>query len=488
MKLSVLSFVLACVLLSASLILASCGGDKGGDTPKATTAAAAEETTAGETEPQLEIPQVDYDGYAVKIITLKDYNGRFKLDMELDGDAMNDAGYYRNLAMEEQLNVTFEVTENDGAPNVFTTAVMAGDHSYDYVFPHASGGVAGLVTSGVLLDWNKLAYTDFTKPWWNQAMTESLSIGGHLYYASGDIVMAWQGMMATLFNKTYPQLDALEKDLYDTVFDGEWTLDYMTKIVAGVSADLDGNGVMDKADQYGLLDNGGASYVYLYSCGQRVTVPDEDGYPRLALNNERTVSLVEKLYNLYYSGDVQLDSYSNASYPTLTYRDMLVEGRAFLATLDIGGLYPNLREIEFDFGILPMPKLDETQELYRVFCGAGLIGVASNIEDAERAGVIMESMAYHSYKFIRPAFFDIVLENKAVRDDNSYRVIRMMHENKVFDFGFNFDATGSAFGMIGQVVVSKKSTDFVSHYTANEAKIAEGFDKIIEAVRLNEGD
>ncbi len=92
-------------------------------------------------------------------------------------------------------------------------------------------------------------------------------------------------------------------------------------------------------------------------------------------------------------------------------------------------------------------------------------------------------MAYYSYKEIRPAFFDIVLENKAVRDENSYKVIQMMHENKVFDFGFNFDASGSAYGLISQVVISQKSTDFASAYAKKEKGIQKAFDKIVDAVK-----
>ena len=81
---------------------------------------------------------------------------------------------------------------------------------------------------------------------------------------------------------------------------------------------------------------------------------------------------------------------------------------------------------------------------------------------------------------------DIVLENKAVRDENSYKVIQMMHEHKVFDFGFNFDATGSAYGMLGNVVISGKSTDFASHYQKNEKKILNGFEKIVNACKERE--
>ena len=75
-----------------------------------------------------------------------------------------------------------------------------------------------------------------------------------------------------------------------------------------------------------------------------------------------------------------------------------------------------------------------------------------------------------------------MLENKAVRDEESYRMITLMHENKTFDFGFNFDASGSIYGALRAVVLTNNSTDFASYYqkqeqawTATLAKVYESF-------------
>ncbi len=473
---------MAAALLAALLI--SCGGESTDPGANTDTAAPSTDTAAvtEPTSPTADLPEgADFGGHTVRFLTLTNYNNNFRLAVESDGETLNDAGVRRNAAVSDLLNVEFETVEFDDPVPVFRQSVMAGDTEYDFMLPHATGGIAAMVTDRLLYDWTDLEGVDLTKPWWNTSMTESLGIGGNLFYASGDIVMTWQGMMAILFNKTYLAGMDLKKDLYQTCFDGEWTIDYMTEIIKGHARDLNGDGKMTEVDQYGLLDNIGCGYSYMYSCDQRVTVPDADGWPQLTLNTERMAEIVNKYYNLVHSGETYLDSYSNASYPSSTYRNTIIEGRAFLASLDVGGLYSYLREIEFDFGLLPMPKLDEAQDGYRVFCGAGLIGVPSNAPDPARTGVIAEALAYYSYREIRPAFFDIVLENKAVRDENSYRVLQMMHENKVFDFGFNFDGTG--YNLIKEVVVDKKSTDFASLYAKKEKAILKSFDKIISAVK-----
>ncbi|MHB1154807.1 MAG: hypothetical protein ACYCWE_21605 [Eubacteriales bacterium] len=441
-----------------------------------------EETTAAELVPVL--PNEKYDGYTVKMLMLEVYNDHFKLNMESDGDALNDAGYKRNLAVSELLDVNFEAVENPDLVKIFKTGIMAGDDVCEFIFPHATVGVASMVTDRLLYDWNSMSYVDMTMPWWNNTMSSALSLGGHLYYASGDIVLMWQGMNAILFNKSYPE--TAEKDLYEIAFDGKWTMDTLSSSIKNVTEDLDGDGQFTKADKYGYLDHIAGGGAYLYCAGITITEQDDNGYPTLAMNTERTVNLVQKFYDLIYSGDVFLDTYDSIRYSTSTYRQMLLESRSFLTCLDIGSMYPYLREIEFDFGILPLPKYDENQENYRVFCGAGLIGVPSNITDPERTSVIAEAMAYQSYKLLRPALFDIVLENKAVCDENSYKILQMMQENKVWDFGFNFDSSGIGYGMITNVVINNKSTDFVSYYTKNESKLQKALQQVIDAFNENE--
>ena len=89
-------------------------------------------------------------------------------------------------------------------------------------------------------------------------------------------------------------------------------------------------------------------------------------------------------------------------------------------------------------------------------------------------------MAYYSYKMLRPAFFDVVLENKAVRDEDSYEMITLMHENKTFDFGFNM-GSASIYNALTEVVITKKGTDFASYYKTMEKMASRQFDKLFES-------
>lgn len=475
------SFVLALLLLAN---ICACQGE----TPEAdiesttgTDTTLPEETTAEELS--LDLPEANFDGYTVTYLTCDGYCEHFKLNIDEEiGDTLNDAGYKRERAVGDLLNVEFDAVEVDTGEvaSSLSASVMAGSGDYDFVLPHATTGISAMVTSGSLLDWNTLEYVDFTKPWWNSTMQESLGIAGKVFYASGDIVMTWQGMGCFILNKDYLEEYNIDTDVYQLVYDGEWTVDRLLELIADKSSDLDGDTQMTDADQYGLLANSGQTPWFQFGCGQHISTLDADGCPVLDMGSERMISVVEKLYNLIYSDDTYLSSFTSYDYATGRYRDMLISGRSFLTMFDIGGLYTYLREIEFDYGILPYPKLDESQEDYYSFCGAGLIGIPADAPDLERTAMVAEALAYYSYEYIRPAFFDVVLQNKTVRDEDSYNMLTLMHENKVFDFGFNFDGTASS--ALNTVVISRKSTDFASYYATIEDNVNTAFRNIYDSV------
>ncbi len=472
-------------LLLTALFLVSCG------TATSETTAAETETTAEtvpeETKLSANIPDVSYDGYTFTYLTGDPYVSHFRLITDLTGEPLSDAAFNRNLAVSDLLGVEFEGSQIDlgQIASTLQNAVAAGDAAYDVILPHATAGVAAMVTGGMLYNLFDLPVADYEKPWWNDNMMNALAVGDTAYYTSGDIVMTWQGMLAILFNKEYLTNYNIDEDLYQLVRDGKWTYDKMLSLVSGIGMDLDGDGAMTAADQFGMLGNKGTGYGTVIGCGQPLTTRDANGYPLLALNTERMISIVEKYYQMVNLPDTWMDAYSSVSYATSTYRSILIEGRSFLTELDIGGLYSYLREIEFDFGILPLPKFDEAQANHQIFCGAGLIGVPVNLPNAERTGAILEALAYYSYELIRPAFFDVVLENKAVRDADSYEMITLMHENKTFDFGFNFDSTGKCYGMLTEVVINKKSTDFASYYASVESSITSSFEQFIADFEAN---
>lgn len=90
-----------------------------------------------------------------------------------------------------------------------------------------------------------------------------------------------------------------------------------------------------------------------------------------------------------------------------------------------------LRKGDLDFGILPTPKYDETQDKYYSYIHnkSSYTAVPKINSDLEKTGILLEDMAYYSYKIVRPDFFDIMLDGKVARDEESTKMLDYVYEN-----------------------------------------------------------
>lgn len=434
------------------------------------------ETAAESTPVEPVFPQRDYEGWIFNILALNEYNGKYYIDIsEENGDRLNDAAYRRNLDIIEQFNIDILCTEVNDAYSTLKNAVTAGDSTWSLTIPNPLVSTAKMMADRLLYNINDLHSVDLSKPWWNASIVENFKIGDKIFFATGDYSITYQGFVVLLYNKSYIDDYHLENP-YKTVFDGAWTVDQFTSMLKLVSSDIDGNGRFTKDDQFGYTAIGGCGYIFMFGCDQNITEPDPEGIPRLALNTGRMVSIVEKYYDIMLGGTY---TFTGGEQEIL---DIFKAGRAMFTAMDIGCYYGRMRDIELDFGLLPYPKFDETQENYLAGFGGGIFGVPVLCDDPERTGIILEALNYKSYVHTRPEFFDTVLYNKCLRDEESIRILTLLHENKKCDFGFNFDTTGLGYALLSTVVESKKSTDFASYYQSVEEKMNSGFESLISEI------
>jgi hypothetical protein len=93
------------------------------------------------------------------------------------------------------------------------------------------------------------------------------------------------------------------------------------------------------------------------------------------------------------------------------------------------------------YGIAPIPKLSTDQAKYRTYVNDQVtgFGVSSAIGDEERqdmVGAVMESLAYHSYLIVRPAYYNSTLSLRFMQDERSSDILDLMFETLAFDYGY----------------------------------------------------
>ena len=492
-----------CLLLIASMALlpivaASCGDSKAketsGESEKSdeNTADSEGEAVADDKEkydPKFE--PVDMGGYEFKVGTRNDdgtYHGgaaahtRDIIAEAENGDLINDVVYRRNVKIEDKYNckITMDAySENDemATNKIVEKSVKAGDKSYDLHMSHMIYATDTAV-KGCYYDLAKFPNIDLSKPYWNKGANDGCSIAHRLYYGLSDFSFSTnENLYCIFFNKPFLK-DYNIEDPYKLVRENKWTIDKFAEIIKVGTIDLDGNGKWDDKDQYGYIST--AAVNFLWSCGGQMMAKDADDMPYLDFINERVLSIYDKTYAIVNSEH----SYSKEMW---WFTGPTIGGLTMFANMQ-GVFYANqlcrvneLRAVDFDFGIVPYPKYDSAQERYYSYVDghASMMTVPLNLPNPDWTTMIIEELSYLSYKDILPTYYDVVLNVKMVRDEESVETLKILFDSKVFDPAYIM--TGGFTGIWAESISAKK-TDFVSSYEKQEAAVLKAIQKKVDAM------
>jgi len=429
------------------------------------------------------LPDKNYGGYNFRIYTrdLMPHKTDFWAEGET-GDIINDAVYTRNKKIEERFNISIKLmlfVENDNwTGQTAQNAIQAGDDAFDILALHGAGAFLMAEKNFVFDLFENMPYIDFDAPWWAADTIKNLSAFGKLYCIAGDINhMGLSSTGCILFNKDLLKNLNIEYP-YSDVVNNKWTLDKFTSIVKSGAADLNGDGKMVMGeDRYGLEIRHDWDYPIsvLYCGGDRVVTIGEDGAPLLTAYNERTVDIFEKFFDMMNSDAVYIHNHSVVGdYPVNT---AFMSGQALFYTTYLQDVI-NYRGLEYEIGILPLPKYNESTPKYytNVDAGQNVYSVPITQSDLERTSIIIEALCAEGYRTVMPAFYDVSLKTKYSRDDESLEMIDYIKDGRVYDYGyFNFPVTGDL-AFIGQRLVNSKNPNFTSFYEKNEAAVQKKLD------------
>ena len=484
------SFMLA-VLCCAPLFL-GCGSADTTDTNTNDTTEVQEttETTVPETTRiAADLPEMNFEGKELRIYTMSHEDTEVQNDFWTqgeNGEPLNDAVYARNTAIEERYNAKIKCIEEKRTEmlNKTKTAILAGDDNW-HVINDCIRSSNDLTQSGYLIELTGLDYFDFDAQWWDQRFISDMSIGGKLYHVIGEFnTMTDSQTWGFIFNKKLVD-DLNLGDFYELVRNGTWTLDAAIEKMNATKADLNGDGVMDVNDRWGIFTEVQNLARHLSSAGERVSSKDKNDMPMLTLNNERAMSVIEKAYNLlrdktvsFVAGDWSKLAVSNV-YTEFIIPMFMADQGLFYHT-GIGNTFKHMRDMKSPYGVVPNPKFDEAQdEYYHVVAEAWATTVAIPItcKDPDFAAFMLEALAAESVNEIRDVYHNILFENKGLRDEDSIEMVDLIISTRIYDIGLfnnwgkitdNFNAAAKA-----------TSFDFASRYASIEAAMISGMNNTI---------
>ena len=444
---------LLCLLLAALMMLslvACATGDDGpsGDDTKDQGTVNEQETA----DPNFtcDLPSnLDYKGETIGILYADVNNKGDELVSEKLGlGVVSDAVYERNLAVQEMLKVTFEFYPEDDASQVAnsqTLDIQGGQGDYDLVVNGTYMAVQPAM-EGKYVNLNTLENINTDKHYWTQGYNDMVTFtdAEMQFLASGPIAISmFRFMFLTLYNKTLFN-DNKIPDLYETVKAGEWTLDYQYSIVKDHYVDKDGDSKASDGDFYGFV-TGDTISVDPYMVAANIHMITKDPETGDMIYNAAAISnlsdLCDKLHLVYQNESTYI--YKGAANDDVPYNfiiDHFTANNALMATTMFLKMETNYDALAaLSYGIAPMPKFDTNQQSYysyvqdQVSC-FGISAVVGDEDRQEMLAAVLEAMAYHSYKLVRPAYYETALSERYMQDPESKEVLDMIFDTLYFDF------------------------------------------------------
>lgn len=475
----------ALAALMAVSVLASCS-DASGKTAVTTNAVTEEHPVTQAPSIFDDLPKDDYGGYEFRILNNTSNFAYTNMGLEgQTGEALDDVIYERNAKVEEALNVKFVITDLEWEENqqAINTTVPAGEDAYD-IFFNELHFVLGQALNGYLMDYTEIDTINFDNIWWNKPAIESAAIGDSIYAAFGDLhLMYYECFFPIVFNKQI--LNNLDlDDPYQLVNDGKWTLDVMMSMMMAAKQDVDGDGKWTVEDQYpiGVWEHNVNGL--LVSAGADVLKKNTENIPVWEGLDEHFINVYDKLINSAFAEKTH--NVANASgfkseNGSEVLHVMMQEGKVLFYIEPLGSV-KKMRDVDYEIGVVPMPKYDESQEEYRsyIYHGAGAMGIPKTNTDTARTGVIAEYLAAYSHETVRETYFNETLDFKYIQDEEGQRMLDIIFSNGTVDLTAVY-GWGDVMKTIRTQLFSGR-TDIVSIVEKRASKLQDGIADTIEAL------
>ncbi len=489
----IISALLAVVLLIAAIaVISGCGSEEEED-PGVT--AGTFEDTADVTEKTLasdepDLPDIDLGGKEYRFLVRFDtsaYNDFWVYVEDMNGEVVNDAVFERNRAVEERFNIDITALLSPDSSTIAEKSILAGENNFFAVWDCKTTLAYG-IQKNIYLDISNLPYADFTAPYWDKNAVEQLSIAKKLYMMPSDISMSNLTAPRFLyFNKRILENYGLTSP-YEYVADDCWTLDNFLPMVAAVSSDLDGDGKMTRADEFGMLSEDGVAngniLYFLVGCGVRATTNDEDGIPQISFFNDKTQTIIDKVAVVFKDKKCTIEYHRCAEGADYSqYKHLFEYCRSLFAAGHFlfvqNGCYETIQfnDMEDDYGIVPNPKYDESQKEYyhRTDPLNTLMAIPATNVDLENTGMILEWMSWKSHYTVLPAYYETTIKLKRQRDETAIEMLDIIKGSMYYEIAdiFGLDVSGVIWD-------SYSSGNLASTYARKEKSMQKNIDKLIE--------
>ena len=433
-----------------------------------------------------DLPEKDFGGRPFRIVTYVRDEIFIPEEEHNKGNLIYDAKFSRNQVVEDRFKAKLELVYYNTVPSETAAyarkSILSGNDEFDlYVGMAIESGK--LITQGLFLNWYDIEHVNFEKPWWVASNSTDLTYDGKCLLAISDFnFSSITSTFCMVFNKNLAAAYELG-DIYGMVLDGEWTFDALHECVKDIYED-DGNDVRDEGDFYGLAHgNGSCVSTYLWAFDNPVCKKDQNGVPQIVIKTDKINNIVSDIYDMFYNTNgVHFDG-SLINLESIAM-DLFLARKAIFTTVTLSApLKESLRNFEDDYGLIPYPKYDVSQENYYTNADGGhtVLAVPKTVRDTEFVGIMVEALSAETWKTVTPTLYEIALKSRYLRDEESKEVLDLIINGRVYDFGFIYDGW-KGFSFTLETLMKKGNNNFESYYESKISSAKSQYKKIIKAL------
>jgi len=454
MKLSIRIVSLLLLICVMSSLFVACGDNE--ESSVATSDPAVDNESKDE---GFRLEKQDFGGVVIKAAILNNYDFQACeiAPLQLTTEPVNDAAYNRMKLIEQEYGIKLEQVGFEEQTDLVDTVremVTTGTDEYQIVCAPLHY-VAQLSRDDMYYDLSAIesnSYIDLKQPYWDQSTIEYLSFNGKTYFLNGDaIVSDDEATWAVFYNKDIADDNHLAEDygvadMYQLVKDGKWTLDVMYAMAKKVTADLGDSGMtwdLNTKDIWGISAQLYDAYAFTVAAGETMTRL-ENGLPVITAGDESNINAYSKVHEVFADTAFCALAETNGAASPTKYNDIVqifANGNALFTPEKIGTVSNiAMKEANIRYGILPMPKLTETQESYYStitvwWCSALAIPV-SNIKKFDATCFALEALAYYGQESLTPEYYERTLKYKRFPDDaKASEMLDIIFRNRLYDIG-----------------------------------------------------
>ncbi|HAN20699.1 MAG TPA: hypothetical protein DCP51_03340 [Clostridiales bacterium] len=396
----------------------------------------------------------NFDGQTIRIFcvnTARHVYGelQFVPNEEATTSSVSEAVKIRNDYIEEHYGLNIEVTSAAYPSEEVKELITAGACDYDIVVDSVDKMVTSVTDNYY---WSLDNIIDLDNPWWDQSSINSLTLNDKHYFVAGDaLITDDDNIYLTLFNKKiYNENSELQNkygNIYDLVRDGKFTYDVFLEMSKLVSH-TDQNGQWGFYATYGNLSHSYGSTIMVNGAGVALAEKMDDGSVKLNPGTENAVNVFDKVYEIMSDKTVTQraeliigQGSATSKYGFTELQAMFEAGRGLFyntTSSSITRLKNSPAILDFQFGVLPIPKFNEEQDKY--YCSvnryqSSVIGIpTTNIDNKEATAFLLEALGYFSDD-VTEAYFETTLKLQAIEDDEDAKMLDLIYNNRFYDIG-----------------------------------------------------